>query len=223
MPPYALALVGCLLLAGFTQAQQIPNYSDLKPQDMGVVPVAPQTDPKTGFVIAGKNPTQALGNLTEIAGIPIAQLEKDMRPGQLSGLGFLGKDERLLDILTEDNRFVVDQKGLTHQQLALPLHLLGMVTIKQAQKAPIEFRYQGRHLKAKAVCFRGIVLSPFRDGTKTNCEITLWNLDNGKRLTYSLLVPHLIERYGFYEGKGTPYRVDPRNILEVLDFIPAKK
>ena len=45
------------------------------------------------------------------------------------------------------------------------------------------------------------------------------NLDNGKMLGYALLVPHMIERYGFYEGKGTPYRVDPRIVVEVFDFL----
>jgi hypothetical protein len=34
----------------------------------------------------------------------------------------------------------------------------------------------------------------------------------------------MVERYGFYEGKGTRFRVDPRAIVEVLDFLaPAKK
>jgi hypothetical protein len=33
----------------------------------------------------------------------------------------------------------------------------------------------------------------------------------------------MVERYGFYEGKGTSYRVDPRAVLEVFDFLkPAK-
>jgi hypothetical protein len=33
----------------------------------------------------------------------------------------------------------------------------------------------------------------------------------------------MIERYGFYEGKGTPYRVEPGKVLEVLDFIKPLK
>ena len=48
------------------------------------------------------------------------------------------------------------------------------------------------------------------------------NLDNGKKIAYSLLVPHMIERYGFYEGKGTPYRVEPRTVFQVLDFLKQK-
>jgi hypothetical protein len=33
----------------------------------------------------------------------------------------------------------------------------------------------------------------------------------------------MVERYGFYEGKGTTYRVDPRKVVEVFDFIKGKK
>ena len=36
------------------------------------------------------------------------------------------------------------------------------------------------------------------------------------------VVPDMIERYGFYEGKGTPYRVDPKKIVEVFDFLKKK-
>jgi hypothetical protein len=32
----------------------------------------------------------------------------------------------------------------------------------------------------------------------------------------------MIERYGLYEGKGTPYRVEPRRVLEVFDFVKRK-
>ena len=42
---------------------------------------------------------------------------------------------------------------------------------------------------------------------------------NGKEIGYPLLGPYLIERSGFYEGQGTPYRVDPRDVLEDFDFL----
>lgn len=32
----------------------------------------------------------------------------------------------------------------------------------------------------------------------------------------------MIEPYGFYEGQGTPYRVEPRAAVEVLDFLKKK-
>jgi hypothetical protein len=33
----------------------------------------------------------------------------------------------------------------------------------------------------------------------------------------------LIERYGFYEGKGTVYRLDPKNVIECFDFLELEK
>jgi len=36
----------------------------------------------------------------------------------------------------------------------------------------------------------------------------------------------MIDRYGFYEGKGTSYRVDPKQVVELFDFlkkVPKKK
>ena len=57
------------------------------------------------------------------------------------------------------------------------------------------------------------------DETKTNVYVELVNRDT-QATRLLLLVPHLIDGYGFYEGMGTPYRVDPRGrIVEVLDFL----
>jgi hypothetical protein len=195
------------------------DVTKLDPTQLGIEPVKTEKDAKTGFVIAGKNATDLLKALPEIHGRTIAALEKDMRPGALARAGFLGPEERLLDVLVEDNRFVVEKHGLTHQELARHLHLLGAVARKEATVEPIELLYHGRRFQARAEVAKAKVESPFQDGTSTNVAVTIWNLDNGTSLTYSLLVPHLIERYGFYEGHGTSYRVPPKSILDVLDFL----
>jgi hypothetical protein len=200
-----------------------PDYTKTDPKSLGIDLVKPTKDKKTGFVVGGKNPTVLIQKLKEIAGRSIADLEKDMRPGGLSTKGFLGKDERLLDVLEADNRYVVDKLGLTHQELARHLHILGALAAKHAATKPQDITYHGRKFRIRATSWRGFQDSPFQDGTKTNCDATIENLDTKKKLGYSLLVPHLIERYGFYEGKGTPYRVEPKKALEVLDFLkPAR-
>lgn len=229
------SLTGLLLLAAAafpgpgTKAPE--DYTKVDPEKLGVKPVPSKKDPVTGFLVGGKNTTARIRKLTEIAGRKIADLEKDMRPRKLSNSGFLGADEKLLEVLSMDNAYVVDQLGLTHQELARPLRFVGAIALRFYEEAAKggrqpgyrEFLYHGRKYKVKAMCYRGYQKSPFADGTKTNCNATLWNLTNNKKLDYSLLVPEMIERYGFYEGKGTPYRVEPRAILEVLDFLkPAK-
>lgn len=217
-PPAALAVLLALSPPAPGRGP-VEDYTKADPARLGVAPVPAKKDAKTGFVVAGKNPTALILKLTEIAGRPVAELEEDMRPGRLSTAGFLGKDERLLDVLAADNRFVVEELGLAHQELARHLRLLGAVAVREALEGPKEIAYHGRRYRLQAKQFRGFVKSPFEDGTRTNGEATVENLGNGRKLTYSLLVPEMIERYGFYEGKGTRFRVEPRAVVAVLDFL----
>jgi hypothetical protein len=202
--------------------------------DLGVKPVPEKKDEKTGFVVGGKNPTALIKGLGELNGRPVAALEADMRPGAKSDVGsakgFLGADEKLIDVLAVDNAYAVDELGLTHQELARHLRVLAAVGLKRLTDAlkakkdpPTEpFTYHGRRFTMTFLFTRGYQLSPFRDGTKTDTDARLTNADTGKKLAYSLLVPDMIERYGFYEGTGTPYRVPPRDIVAVLDFLKPK-
>jgi hypothetical protein len=197
------------------------DYTNVDLKALGIDPVPEMRDPETGFVVGGKNPTSLIAKLGKSYDRTIDQLEKDMRPGGLSTAGFLGVDEKLLDVLAKDNRSVVEELGLTHQELARHLRVLGALG-SRAKGGETEFVYHGRRFKVKVIGSRGFQESPFRDGTRTNSEATVTNLDNGKRLHFSLLVPEMIERYGFYEGQGTRYRVDPHAVVDVLDFLKRK-
>jgi hypothetical protein len=203
---------------------------DYKDADLDLKWVAEKKE-ASGFIVGGKNPTALIKSLKEINGRPVADLEKDMRPGAAgevgSRAGFLGPKESLVAVLAADNACVVDELGLTHQALARPLRVFGAIAHREWKEAMdgkgYEFAYHGRRFRVKAVRYKGYQESPFLDDTRTDTDVTVENLDNKKSLKYSLLVPDLIERYGFYEGTGTPYRVDPKAALAVLDFIkPAK-
>ncbi len=182
------------------------------------------TDQKTGFVVGGKNSSELIRNLTEINGISIPDLEESMRPKGLSTAGFLGKDERLLDVMAADNDWVLGV-GLTHQELARHLYTFYRISLAAAEP-PEEsevFTYRGVRFTTVVQTMDGFQDSPFKDGTKTNSDVFLKNVDNGKTLAFSPLVPLMVERYGFYEGHGTSYRVDPKDIVDVLTFLSVEK
>jgi hypothetical protein len=204
-----MMLVCTAIVAGALQATTQPATN--LPQK-----IEPKKDPKTGFVVGGKNETAAIKKLTEINAFSIGDLEKKMRPKALSKVGFLGPDEKLVEVMAADNALVVDQFGLTHQDLGWHLRVLAAAGNAE------EFRYQGKKFKVTVTLAKNFIDSPFGDGTKTNTDVKLHNLDNGKKLQYSLLVPLMIERYGFYEGQDTQFRVEPLHILEVLDFLKKK-
>lgn len=215
-------------------AEDPKDYKTVDPAAPGVELVKPAKDPKTGFVVGGKNDTALVRRLAELNGRAIADLEKDMRPGAKSDVGsdegFLGARESLLAVLEADNEYVVGGLELTHQELARHLRVLAAIGLKRLDDAreakkdgPADpFTYRGRRFTIAFEFTKGYQLSPFRDGTKTNTYVKLVNADTGKKLAYSLLVPDMIERYGFYEGTGTPYRVAPRDIVAMLDFLKPK-
>jgi hypothetical protein len=201
------------------------DYKNIDLTKHHIPAVAAKKDAKTGFVVGGTNSTELIRKLTEINGLTIATLEKTMRPGKSSSAGFLGKEEKLLEVMAADNKTVVDELGLTHQDLARPMHAMGAVALllgKTANAPPVEFIYEGRRFKVKRSDTRGRQPSPFDDDTASGSNALVHNLDSGKKIGYGLLVPFMVERYGFYEGKGTPYRVEPRQVVEVFDFLKAK-
>jgi hypothetical protein len=151
-----------------------------------------------------------------------------MRPGAKSEVGseagFLGPDEKLLEVMAADNKTVLEDLRLTHQELAKHLHALPAIEFWQMrrEKGEAAFVYRGRRFKVRMLLTAGSQHSPFKDGTASGANAVVENLDTGKKLRYALLVPEMIERYGFYEGHGTSYRVDPKQVVEVFDFLAPK-
>jgi len=218
------AVLGSALAAPAQENAPLKDFTDIKLEEYGIKPFLPKKDPETGFVVGGKNATDLIKGLREINALTIRALEAEMRPGAASTKGFLGKDEKLLDVLAADNRYVVDERGLTHQKLARHLHAMGAIWRWQSRNDSTgkPFLYHGRKYQVKGHSTFGSQMSPFDDGTKSGSDVLVTNLTNGKEIGYGLLVPYMIERYGFYEGHGTPYRLEPRRVLLVFDFLEAK-
>lgn len=189
--------------------QNVKLKRELTAQELGITPF-PETVQPDGFRIGSSNSTDAIRRLTTINGHSIEELERRMR-----STGFLGSQERLLDVMAQDNDYVQSQ-GLTHQDLASQLRYVEELYFKLRIR---EFTYRGRRYDVNVVQWRGIQDSPFNDGTGASSDMQITNLDTGTSLSASLLLPDMIERYGFYEGKDTPYRLDPQQIIEVFDFL----
>src|SRR5262249_57446904 len=114
--------------------------------------------------------------------------------------------------------------GLEKQDIARPLLIAAALGEKnRSNDKETLFRYQGQDHRLKMIRWKGSQFSPFYDQTHTSCDAELENLTAKKKLKYGLLVPQMIERYGFHEGKGTPYRVEPVEVLEVFPYLKAKK
>lgn len=222
LPPRSVVSVESVLAKATVDAEgrilsTEANGGDLRTltdDQLKIHPFTPAKDSASAFVIGGVNSDDVIAGLTSLNGVSIAELEHAMRPDQSSTDGFLGADESLIGVLLADNAFV-RQAGLTHQTIAHELKRMKAL----AGLGFTKFKYRGRHFELHLSSSKGWQDSPFRDGTAHPGDFKLTNLDTGVSTGGGQLVLDLIERYGFYEGQGTRYRVDPRQLVRVLDFL----
>jgi hypothetical protein len=79
------------------------------------------------------------------------------------------------------------------------------------------------HLQVFTMKFRGFQACPW-DCETDPClrwgffDFLILNRQTGKYFTGPGLIVHLIRHHHFFEGKGTPFRTDPRKVIRVLEL-----
>ena len=149
----------------------------------------------------------------------LQKAQSSMRPGVITRDGFLGADTRnLVDILIEDEA-EVQRLNLTHADIA---HR--MIEIRDAGMRGIgDFINVEPHFEVRVDSVRGKPPCPFGDPgifPKTNTIVR--NLDAGREITYTDLNIHMIMAHGFYEGKGSGFRLEPYDLAEILEIKPSE-
>lgn len=146
------------------------------------------------------------------------RVQNNMRPGAITLDGFLGSDTRNLgDILIEDDA-EVKRMGLTHEEIASRMNELR----EEGKEGLGEFITVPPHFEVRVDSVRGKLPCPFEHpGLFPKTNITVRNTRLGREITYTDLQIHLIEAHGFYEGKGSRYRIDPRELAELLEIEPV--
>jgi hypothetical protein len=143
-----------------------------------------------------------------------AAIQARMAPGVIIRDGFLGEDRRnLVDILTADDG-EARRLGCTHQDIARR-----MVELREAGLSGLgEFVDVEPHFEVRVDSVRGKLPCPFGDpGIFPKTNTTVRNKRLGRELTYTDLHIHLIGSHGFYEGKGSAFRLEPGELAEVLE------
>jgi len=152
--------------------------------------------------------------------VQMDRIQEKMQPGVYTRDGFLGTDRRkLIDILIEDDE-AVKRMDLTHQLIAAR-----MVEMRDSGMRGLgEFIDVGPHYEVRVLSVRGKLPCPFGDPgifPKTNTVVRNTRLD--REVTFTDLHIHMIGSHGFYEGKGSPFRLEPPILAEVLDIKPLRE
>jgi hypothetical protein len=137
-----------------------------------------------------------------------------MRPGKISLPGFLGNDPRDLARLMEEDNEAVKRMDLTHAGVAARMRAL-----RDAGAEGLgEFTTVPPHFEVRVDSVRGRIPCPFGErGLYPKTNVTVRNLKSGGEITFTDLHIHLIAVHGFYEGRGTPFRLEPAEVVAVLE------
>ena len=144
----------------------------------------------------------------------LSKAQGRMAPGVITRDGFLGEDRRnLVDILVADDG-EVRRLGLSHKDIAQR-----MIDLRDSGMAGLgEFIDVAPHYEVRVDSVRGKLPCPFGDpGIFPKTNTTVRNQKNGREITYTDLHIHLIGSHGFFEGKGSPFRLEPSELAEVLE------
>jgi hypothetical protein len=149
--------------------------------------------------------------------VQLKEIQERMKPGIITRDGFLGTDRRnLIDILQEDDA-EVKRKNLTHKLIAER-----MMQLREAGKRGLgEFISVPPHFEVRVDSVRGKLPCPFKHpGLISKTNIIVRNLDKNREITFTDMHIHMIGEHGFYEGRGSGYRLEIRDIVETLEIVP---
>lgn len=134
-----------------------------------------------------------------------------LQPGALSVEGFMGTDKRpLADIIAADSG-EVEAAGLTAEELGKFLEELHL-----AADAGWEGRvpaFDGK-VTVRSDETLGQIPCPFACGAQCHKSVVSVKDNSGNDLlSYTPLAAHLIRAHGFFEGKGAPCRIEPKDLI----------
>ncbi len=141
------------------------------------------------------------------------KLEQMLRSSGLVAGGFMGADSRnAAEVIAEDLKTLV-RLGYEPEQIAEKMRSL----TDMSKPALGGWVRAAENLQVKNEDFKGFLVCPWsHPGRFDKRTTTVQRLDTGKSISWSDLNIHLIERHGFFEGKGSLYRIEPEELVNIL-------
>lgn len=145
----------------------------------------------------------------------MTEIQNRMLPGAITLEGFLGPDARTLAEIIDVDDMAVRRLGVAHRQIAARMKEFA----KLGGAGLGEFVSVGDNFEVRVDGARGKLPCPFgHPGIFRKTNTTVRNKKLGVELSFSDLQIHMIEHHGFYEGRGSAFRLDPATLCAVLEI-----
>lgn len=157
--------------------------------------------------------------------VPLEEVQARMRPGRFSTEGFLGPGEQLAEILASDARTLAELSvtpGTLSEQLGALLEPI--VASRRSSGRVRQYRIRIRRYRGFQICpftpnpDRG--QCPLGSGARYgSIDWRIYNTRTRFELAGPGLIVHLIGTHGFFEGRESAYRVEPRALAQLLELV----
>ncbi|KAF2957009.1 hypothetical protein [Marinitoga sp. 38H-ov] len=140
--------------------------------------------------------------------------QENMKPGVITAEGFMGNDDRnLVDIIIEDEE-LLSTLNITIESIVGKLKYFK----EKGEKGLGEPITVDEYWEVQVGEARGHLPCPFEDGIFRKVVTKVTNLKNNESVIYSDLSIHLIEKHHFFQGKDSPFRLDPAKLKKVFEL-----
>jgi hypothetical protein len=143
----------------------------------------------------------------------IEKLEQVLRSSKLVAGGFMGTDSRSIFEIIDSDAKKLEKLFLNSKKLADRMEKITEIAKpKLGNWVKID-----ENIKAKSEDFKGYLVCPWPHAGRIEKRITTaTNINNGKYARWTDLNIHLIREHGFFEGKGSQFRIEPEEIVQVI-------
>jgi len=141
------------------------------------------------------------------------KIQARMQPGTITLSGFLGTDERHYHAIIAEDEQTLARLGKTAEEIADRLDYFTKASWDSfVTPVVIDNLYE-----VETEITRGKLPCPFtHKGIYRKAITTLTHLNNGIVLRWTTLNIHLIRDHHFFEGTGSPFRLDPEQVVKAL-------
>jgi len=141
------------------------------------------------------------------------KLEEVLRSSRLVADGFMGDDSRILEEILEADAAAVAGLGSTVEEIADRMQEL---TDLARQGLGTTVKLGDRH-EGFVQETRGAMVCPWPHAGKYSKNVTtVRRTDTGETIRWSDLSIHFIRGHGFFEGRGSHFRLEPKDLVRIL-------
>lgn len=143
----------------------------------------------------------------------IKKLEEILRSSKLVAGGFMGQDHRSVSEIIESDLAQVFRLGFTTEQIGKRMR-----EITDAAIAAIgNFIEIDKKLQVKVDEAKGHLVCPWpHPGRFAKRVTTVRVIETNQTIKWSDLNIHLIAEHSFFEGIGSAFRVEPRELIKII-------